>query len=48
MTRTTSRCGAALALASWLVTSPALAVDIGSEDSLASVEVHAFASQGGA
>jgi hypothetical protein len=46
VTRTTSRCGAALALASWLVTSPALAVDIGSEDSLASVEVHAFASQG--
>jgi hypothetical protein len=42
----TNRLGAVLAVALGLVTSPASAVDIGSQDSLASVEVHAFASQG--
>src|SRR5271154_6617348 len=38
--------GVATTLGLCAVTSPALAVDVGSEDSLASVEVHAFASQG--
>lgn len=46
MVNTTNRVGAAVMVAISLVTSPALAVDIGSEDSLASMEVHAFASQG--
>ena len=36
----------ALAASRCLVATPALAVDVGSPDSLASVEVHAFASQG--
>src|SRR5580704_6279754 len=35
-----------LMVASLVVTSPAGAADIGDQDSLASVEVHAFASQG--
>jgi len=46
MTMSTNRLFAVLAVALCLVTSPASAVDIGSQDSVASVEVHAFASQG--
>jgi hypothetical protein len=41
-----NRLGGAVAVAAILVATPAWAVDIGSEDSLASVELHAFASQG--
>jgi hypothetical protein len=46
MGKTTKPLVAALVVAACLVTSPALAVDVGNGDSLASVEVHAFASQG--
>jgi hypothetical protein len=46
MTTTQNQAGSALALALCLVTSPVFAVDIGSEDSLASVEIHGFVSQG--
>jgi hypothetical protein len=41
-----NRLGVAVAVAMISVATPASAVDIGSEDSLASVELHAFASQG--
>jgi hypothetical protein len=42
-----SRCRSSMwALALWLIASPAAAVEVGSEGDLASVEVHAFASQG--
>jgi hypothetical protein len=45
--KTTALLGATFAAAMCLVTSPAAAVDVGGpEDSLTSVEVHAFASQG--
>lgn len=46
MIKTRKLLGAPLAVALCLVTPPALAADIGSEDSLASVEMHAFVSQG--